>query len=207
MGARLRLTAIGFGLAFLLALTGWLLVGAPGTSSVNAASVDSTGWAGGLRPSGIPVMKLDGLKDQDGKPAALPHDVTIVTFLYTQCQDTCPTTAQQIRGAIDRLGKNAPPAIAISVDPKGDTPARARAFLADQGLQGRMEYLLGPPVALQRQWNIYGIQPQLANKDHSASVVLLDKTGRQRIGFPVDKLTPEGLAADITKLRAEPTTS
>lgn len=199
MGARVRITVIGFGIAFLLALTAWLLVGAPG--SAESSTVDSTGWAGALRPD-IPPQALDGLKDQDGAAASLPRDVTIVTFLYTSCEDTCPTTAQQIRGALDRLGKDAPPAIAISVDPKGDTGKSARAFLADQGLTGRMDYLLGPPVALQRQWNIYGIQPQTKDLEHSASVVLLDRTGKQRIGFPVDKLTPEGLAADVEKLRA-----
>lgn len=201
MSARVRLTAIAFGMAFLLALTIWLLVGSPG--SARTSSVDSTGWAGALRPD-IPAQPLDGLKDQDGRPAKLAKDVTIVTFLYTSCQDTCPTTAQQIRGALDRLGKDkAPPTIAISVDPTGDTPDSAKAFLADQSLKGRMNYLLGPPVALQRQWTIYGIQPQLKDSEHSASVVLLDKTGKQRIGFPVDKLTPEGLAADVEKLRAE----
>lgn len=199
MGTRIRITVVGFGLAFFAVLTGWLLVGAPG--AVGTASTDSSGWAGALRPD-IPVQRLDGLADEDGRPARLTDDVTIVTFLYTQCQDTCPTTAQQIRGALDRL-KDPPPVIAISVDPKGDTPKNARAFLADQGLLGRMDYLLGSPVALQRQWNIYGIQPQLANAEHSASVVLLDRTGHQRIGFPVDKLTPEGLAADVTRLRAE----
>ena len=201
MSARVRLTVIAFGMAFLLGLTVWLLVGSPG-SSARTSSVDSTGWAGALRPD-IPAQPLDGLKDQDGRPAKLTSDVTIVTFLYTSCEDTCPTTAQQIRGALDRLGKDAPPAIAISVDPTGDTPDSAKAFLADQGLQGRMNYLLGPPVALQRQWTIYGIQPQLKDSEHSASVVLLDKTGRQQIGFPIDKLTPEGLAADVQKLRAQ----
>ncbi len=201
MSARVRLTVIGFGTAFLLALTVWLFVGAPGTA--RSSSVDSTGWAGAIRPS-IPAQPLDGLSDENGKPAALPRDVTIVTFLYTSCEDTCPTTAQQIRGALDRLGDNAPPAIAISVDPTGDTAKSAKSFLADQGLKGRMQYLLGPPVALQRQWTIYGIQPQLKDSEHSASVVLLDRTGKQRIGFPIDKLTPEALVADVEKLRAEP---
>ncbi len=200
MSARVRLTVIGFGMAFMLGLTAWLLVGSPGTA--RSSSVDSTGWAGAIRPD-IPPQPLDGLKDQDGKPATLEDDVTIVTFLYTSCEDTCPTTAQQIRGALDRMGKDAPRAIAISVDPSGDTARSAQVFLADQGLKGRMDYLLGPNVALQRQWTIYGIQPQLKDSEHSASVVLLDRTGKQQIGYPVDKLTPEGLAADVEKLRTQ----
>ncbi|MBJ7470941.1 MAG: hypothetical protein JHD16_06540, partial [Solirubrobacteraceae bacterium] len=49
MGARVRLTAIAFGMAFLMALTGWLLLGAPGAAR-SSASIDSSGWAGAIRP-------------------------------------------------------------------------------------------------------------------------------------------------------------
>jgi protein SCO1/2 len=34
-------------------------------------------------------------------------------------------------------------------------------------------------------------------------VLLIDQRGRQRIGFPVDQLTPEGLAHDIRRLESE----
>jgi hypothetical protein len=34
-------------------------------------------------------------------------------------------------------------------------------------------------------------------------VLLIDRHGRQRIGFPVQQLTPEGLAHDIRRLQAE----
>lgn len=202
MGARIRLTVIGFGVLFMLALTSWLLLGAPGAArgDGSAAAGDRSAYAGATRPS-IPVQPLDGLVDQDGRPAALGGDVTIVTFLYTDCEDSCPTTAQQIRAAIDDLD-DPPPVYAISVDPVGDTPRTARKFLVDQSLLGRMRYLTGPPVALQRQWKVYGIQPQTRDDEHSLSTVLLDRTGRQRIGFPLDKLTPEGLAADVERLRA-----
>jgi protein SCO1/2 len=198
------MTVIGGGIAFLLALTIWLVAGAPGAQPQGTPAVG--GFAGSIRPPDMPVQQLDGLRDQDGKPVSLGGDVTVVTFLYTSCKDTCPTTAQQIRGALDRM-KNPPQAIAISVDPTGDTERSARSFLADQNLTGRMSYLLGAPVALQRQWQIYGIQPQLKDSEHTASVVLLDRTGRQRIGFPANKLTPEALAADVERLRAEPATT
>ena len=38
--------------------------------------------------------------------------------------------------------------------------------------------------------------------EHSAYVVLVDGSGMQRIGWPVDRLTPEGLAHDIRQLQA-----
>ncbi|MDO9355701.1 MAG: SCO family protein [Solirubrobacteraceae bacterium] len=202
MGARIRLTVIGFGLMFMLGLTGWLFLGTPGLPTSAAASQDASGYAGAIRPE-IPVQPLDGLTDEEGKPAKLGGDVTIVTFLYTNCEDSCPTTAQQIRAAIDDL-EDPPPVYAISVDPVGDTRKTAKKFLSDQSLLGRMRYMVGPPVALQRQWKVYGIQPQTREDEHSLSTVILDRTGRQRIGFPLDKMTPEGLAKDIETLRAEP---
>lgn len=161
-------------------------------------------WAGALRPQGIPPAEFR-LRDQDGRPATLAElrgKVSVVTFLYTTCEDTCPVTAQQIRGAMDRLGHDVP-VVAVAVDPPNDTAARARRFLARQRLTGRMRFLVGPERELQRQWRAYGIQPQSTDTEHSGSVVLLDRRGVQRIGFPVSKLTPEGLARDLRALESE----
>lgn len=201
MPARVRLTVIGFGTLFLLVLTLWLLVGAPGARPQSNMDV-TNGFAGAIRPE-IPVRELSGVHDEEGRPLRLPKgEVAIVTFLYTTCKDTCPTVGQQVRGALDRLDED-PPVIALSVDPLGDSERSARAFLADQGLLGRAHFALGPPVALQRQWDYYGVAPQTRERDHSAQVILLDRSGRQRIGFPADKLTPEALAHDVEVLRAE----
>lgn len=203
MNTRVVLTAATFGVVFFAALTGWLLFGAPGFPAPATASGDRSGFAGAIRPPGIPPSHLTGLVDERGRPARLPNEVTILTFAYTQCEDACPTTVQQIRVALDRLD-DPPPALVISVDPKLDTPERAKAFLADQSILGRVSFLTGPPAALQRQWRSYGIQPQTESAEHSLSVVILDRQGRQRIGFPLDKLTPDGLARDVAALRAEP---
>jgi protein SCO1/2 len=66
-----------------------------------------------------------------------------------------------------------------------------------------MRFLLGTARDLQPVWRAYGIAPQTAGRDHSAYVVLIDRRGRQRIGFPADRLTPEALAHDIGRLAAE----
>ena len=202
MNPRVLLTVTSFGLTFFAVLAGWLLLGAPG-SPAPAQAVDRTGFAGAIRPPGIPAQQLTGLVDEDGRPAQLPREVTIVTFAYTRCEDACPTTIQQVRGALDRLD-DPPPVLIVSVDPILDTPERAKAFLADQSVFGRMSYLTGPSPALQQQWRSYGIQPQTELDEHSVSVAILDGEGRQRIGFPLDKLTPEALARDVETLRAEP---
>ena len=135
------------------------------------------------------------LSDMRGKPV-------VVTFLYTTCRDTCPLTAQQIRVALDDLGHDVP-VVAVSVDPANDTPRRAQAFLLKQGLRGRMRWALGSARELQRLWRAYGIQPQSEDAEHTASTILLDGRGVQRVGFATSVLTPDGLAHDIAMLERE----
>ena len=163
----------------------------------------TSGFAGAIRPQGPPADFA--LRDQDGRVVRVADErgrPVIVTFMYTTCQNDCPTMAAQIRGALDDLGTDVP-VLAVSVDPKGDTPARAQRFLEKQRLTGRMSFLLGDSAQLQRVWRTFGIQPQEPNgKEHSASVVVLDRDGRQRVGFPVDQLTPEALARDVRTLQA-----
>ena len=161
-----------------------------------------TGFTGAVRPDGIPPAPFR-LRDQNGRVVTLADlrgRPAIVTFLYTTCEDTCPTTAAQIRGALDDLGGARVPAVAISVDPGNDTPERARRFLARQHLTGRMRFLLGTRAELAPLWKAYGIQPQGNGKEHSGSVVLLDRRGAQRVGHPASALTPEGLAHDLKAL-------
>ena len=159
---------------------------------------------GALRPPGIPPSDFR-LLDQDGNETTLADvrgEVTIVTFLYTTCEDTCPLTAQQVRGALDDLGHDVP-VLAFAVDPPRDTPERAQRFVAEQKMIGRMRFLTGSREELRRQWRAYGIRPQGDGFEHSAHVVLLDRDGVQRIGFPVEKLTPEALAHDVALLERD----
>jgi protein SCO1/2 len=161
------------------------------------------GFDGGLRPPGMPPIDF-ALKDQDGKVATLDQyrgQPVILTFMYSTCKDTCPLTAQQIKGALDQLGKDVP-TLAISVDPANDTPLNARRFVNQQGLTKRMRFLLGDRAQLEPIWKAYGIQPQSNKFEHTAYVVLVDAKGVQRVGWPVDKLTPEGLAHDLRLLGA-----
>ncbi|MDQ3093367.1 MAG: SCO family protein, partial [Actinomycetota bacterium] len=165
--------------------------------------------AGALRPPGIPPADF-ALRDQDGErvsTADVRGQVTVVTFLYTTCEDACPLVAQQIRGALDLLGRDVP-VLAVSVDPVGDTQRRARSFLLDQRLVDRMDFLLGSSEELRPVWDAFGIQPQTVREDgpdsdHSVSVVLLDRDGVQRIGYPINGLTPDALAGDIALLESE----
>jgi cytochrome oxidase Cu insertion factor (SCO1/SenC/PrrC family) len=183
--------------------------GAGGTSteadSVGAPSV--TGFDGALLP-GNPRPHEFTLTDQYGRRVSLREErgrVTILTFLYTASRTTAPLIAQQIRGALDELPRDVP-ALAVSVDPLGDTPARVRAFLRGSSLSGRLEYLTGTPAQLRAVWRAYAVVPASAGAvayERSAFVVLLDKAGAERVDFPVEELTPEALAHDVRRLQSE----
>jgi protein SCO1 len=162
--------------------------------------------SGARRPPGMPAARF-ALRDQDGRTVRasdLRGRPVVVSFLYTRCRDTCPLIADQVRGALDDLGGDAVPYVAVSVDPSGDTPAAARAFLLRHGLTGRARYLLGTPAQLARVWRQFGVRPQRVRNtrqdDHSASTVILDARGVQRVGFTPDTITPEGVAHDVRAL-------
>jgi protein SCO1/2 len=162
-------------------------------------------FEGSLRPPDVPPADFR-LVDQDGETVTLRQfrgTPVVVTFLYTTCEDTCPLTAQQIRGALDDLGHDVP-VLAIAVDPPNDTAEKARRFLAEQRMTGRMRFLLGPDAELRRQWKAYGTQRQTSKQEHSGYTILLDRRGVQRIGFPADQVTPEALAHDLALLEREP---
>jgi protein SCO1 len=198
MPARIRLALFVTALLALCAALGVALFDRPGAPSTSVA------FAGALRPE-IPPQDFR-LRDQDGTTVSLRQfrgRVVVLTFMYTTCKDTCPLTATQIRGALDDLDHDVP-ALAVSVDPVNDTPARAKKFLFQRGLSDdRMRFLLGSRAQLAPIWKAYGILPQGKAFDHSAYVLLIDRHGRQRIGFPVQQLVPEDLAHDIRRLQAE----
>jgi len=175
-------------------------------------TVSPSGFAGAVSPPGARAAGFR-LRDQDGALATLAAErgrVTVLTFLYTTCEDTCPIAASQILGALEELGPSGKDvaALAVSVDPAHDTAARARRFLLARGLTGRMRFALGDEAQLRPVWGAYGVQPQGPDPDaedyeHSARVVLVDKRGFQRVAFPIDQLTPPALAHDIRRLQAE----
>ncbi len=198
MQPRLRLALFLAGLFALTAAAAVLLFAAGDKVPRSAA------FEGAVRPPGIAPADF-GLRDEDGKAvrlAAMRGTPVVVTFLYTTCEDTCPLTVDQIRAGLDELGHDVP-VIAVSVDPKNDTSRAAKRFSLQRQMTGRMRWVLGDQPQLERLWTAYGVQPQSDTTEHSASTVLLDKRGRQRVGFATSVLTPDALAHDIAALERE----
>jgi protein SCO1/2 len=181
------------------------VVGASLASRGGGETALADGWAGAIRPADQPVPAF-ALRDQDGRTvtsASLRGKPTVFAFVYTTCRDTCPAQVQTIRQALDdtHAGVNV---VAVTVDPSTDTPRLAKTFMLQQSMTGRMRLLLGTRAELEPVWAGFAIQPQSKGLEHSAEIVLADRAGMQRIGFPFDHLTTDGLAHDIAKLAGRP---
>ena len=199
MPARLRLVLTALTVCAAAAVIGASLA----MSGDDGGTGQTKGWAGAVRPAGLAVPDFS-LTDQDGKTvtsASLRGKPTVYAFIYSTCQDTCPAQVQTIRQALDTTKADVN-VVGITVDPKTDTPKLATTFLLKQTMTGRMRFLLGTRAQLEPVWKAFGIRPQSTALEHSAHVVVADTDGMQRVGFPFDHLTPEGLGHDMAKLAA-----
>ena len=160
-------------------------------------------FEGATTPPGVRAPDFE-LRNQDGRPVSmrsLRGRPVVVTFIRSRCDETCTPAAQQIKGALDDLGRDVP-VLAVSVDPAEDTPPSARHFLEQQRMVGRMDWVLGTRAELGRLWKGFAIQPQEGELEHQARIALIDGRGYQRVGFPLDQATPERIAHDLAVLGA-----
>ena len=102
------------------------------------------------------------LKDQHGtvvSTSALRGKVVALTSLYTHCPDACPLIADMVHKAYQRLGEGARRValVAVSVDPRGDTPEAVRTFLATHHVEQELTYLTGSFAELKAVWRSYYI--------------------------------------------------
>jgi protein SCO1/2 len=118
------------------------------------------------------------LRDQDGHPqslAAARGNVVILTFLYSTCHDLCPAQASLIGEAVGKVGGHGVMVYGVSVDPVGDTPARAKEFLRLRGLDVPIvKFLLGTRKQLEPVWAAYGISPINATPSEALAAAVAD---------------------------------
>ena len=170
-----------------------------------AVLAPSSPFEGATMPAGVRAPDFS-LRDENGRRVTMKEyrgEVVVVTFLYSHCTMECPAQAQQIKGALDDLGHDVP-ALAISVDPAGDKPRSVKRFNRKMEMTGRLRWVLGDMTAMRKLWRAFAIVPQSDDQEHMARIVLIDKRGRQRVGFPASQITPERLVHDIRVLEREP---
>jgi len=209
MGRRAQLLLLGAAVALAAAFAVVATVAGPSGHSdsspqVSAGATSTSGFDGAALPAGVSAADFT-LTDRRGRAVSLSDyrgHVVVLAFPYSSCGATCVVIAQQIRGALDELARPAA-VLFVSADPAADTPARVSRFLSQVSLSGRVVYLSGPASKLRAVWREYRVAPASAGRtafDRSASVLLIDGLGHERVVFDLEQLTPESLAHDIRTL-------
>lgn len=149
------------------------------------------------------------LRNYLGRPVNIDSyrgKAVLVTFLYTNCPDVCPLIASNLRVALNLMGRTSSKVqvIAVSVDPRGDTPKAVAKFVARHGMTGRMQYLIGSGKELARVWQAWGVgserdlqQPQFIN--HTGLVYGITASGK-RLTIYASSFQPAEIAHDVPEL-------
>jgi len=151
------------------------------------------------------------LRDSTGRLVTLSQfrgKAVLLTFIYDHCPDVCPLIVGNLHNALLRLGSQAGKVqiVAVSVDPKGDTPKTVNKFLAAHEMTGRMRYLIGSFKQLAPVWRSYGVEvqgtPDSREVGHTAFVYGITASGRRRGLYP-SNLQPSWIVHDVPLLAAQ----
>jgi protein SCO1/2 len=192
----------------LIALTTLVAAALIAIVAVALAARHSSGkddFDGSLLPAGVRAPAFS-LRDQDGRPVSMAEfrgRPVIATFLYSHCKDTCPAEARLINQAVNELGSPPATVVAFTVDPANDTRASVHAFLRKEKISAPFRWVLGTKAQLAPIWKGYAVTPQRADEEHMARIVLIDKQGMQRVGYPFDQTSPDRIAHDMRLLARE----
>ena len=152
---------------------------------------------------------LSTLRNYQGQPvnlASFRGKAVFVTFLYTHCPDVCPLIASHLHTVLAQLGSRARNVqlIAVSVDPRGDTPGAVAAFLREHQLVGQMQYLIGSAKQLAPVWSAWYVgssrdvgKPDLVS--HSALVYGISASGKLTTIYAAN-FAPSQIAHDVAPL-------
>jgi protein SCO1/2 len=160
----------------------------------------------GSRPAAGLTLPPFELRDDQGRlvrSTDLRGKALAVTFLDTECTEACPIIGAQVSQAMKALGddRGRVEALAITVDPVGDSQERIEQFLARYRATGTLRYLDGTVAELRPVWQGFQVASSLDSGNsnlHSAPVRVYDGEGRWRstLHAGVD-LTPADLAHDL----------
>jgi len=173
--------------------------------------VASSKYSGSLASPAEPEPPLS-LRNYKGESVNIDRyrgKAVLVTFLYTKCPDVCPIIASNLGVALNLMGSakaSKVQVIAVSVDPRGDTPAAVASFLARHGVLDRMQYLIGSAHELAKTWKAWGVgsereaqQPQFIN--HSGLVYGVSASGKVTTLYAAN-FTPQEIVHDAPLLAA-----
>ncbi len=177
------------------------LSGGGGSSTTVSAGelMGQATWGRGARPA--PNFELP---DQGGRPISLESlrgDEVLLTFLGSQCLDSCPKEARSLATALRLLPAAArPTVVVVSRDAHGASPELVRRAARRLGidLASGWHWLFGAPADLAPVWRAYGARGGTSRP----IAYLIDRAGYERAGF-LYPFPPNWLLDDIRIVRSE----
>jgi cytochrome oxidase Cu insertion factor (SCO1/SenC/PrrC family) len=170
------------------------------------------GYIGSVPPRGyrVPDFTLTSYRGRRVSMHSERGKVVVLTFLDTVCTDQCPPIAHAVGRAIAHLSpalRTRTVALAVSVDPRRDTPTSVQHFLRERRALV-IDFLTRPVPALFQVWKRYHILSTFSSRNdniHSAEVMIIDPSGVwvSSLSDEID-LTPASLAHDIRVASTDP---
>jgi protein SCO1/2 len=158
------------------------------------------------------------LLDSDSTSVEFPGDykgdISVISFIFTNCPDVCPIITANMsniqRELEDTSGVNF---IEISFDPERDTPSALKDYKKAYKLNDQFSLLTGDSKTIDPlldRLEIYAekIYPDSLVQDsseytirHSNTLYLMDQQGRIRAEYPAHAVPPKHIVEDIQYLR------
>ncbi len=178
------------------------------TVTTDAAAEVAEYSGGTVSPvTAAPELGLHTWNGKDVRIGDYRGKAMLVTFVYTSCPDVCPLIIDNLVRVKERLGPDAKrlEIVAVSVDPKGDTPAAVKRFLTAHRATGRVDYLIGSRRQLEAAWARWGIAARVdpANPDlveHSGVIWGVDPKGRRVTFYPATGFDVADIESDVRNL-------
>lgn len=157
-------------------------------------------------PKVAPLLRLNNSLGQPVNLAQYKGKAVLLTFIYTHCPDVCPLIVSHLKTAQALLGPKAKglQIVAVSTDPRGDTPQTVAAFLKAHGMTDQMQYLIGSRQELGHVWKDWNIvvNPAKSGRDlveHSALIYGIAANGKVTTLYPAN-FKPSQIVHDVPLL-------
>lgn len=170
-------------------------------------------WAEGVLKPGDAVPDFT-LTDQNGAQVSFKSfrgKAVLLTFLYTRCPypDKCPMIASklsQLRVIADKMGdaRNRFEIVAVSIDPKKDTPKVLKSYASHLGGDpSGYTFLTGKPADIARVAGGFGVlywDDEKGVIDHNLRTALIDTKGKVYTVLPGSDWKVDEVAARLKEI-------
>lgn len=168
----------------LIALTTVLLL------CITSIPTSIAGGGDGIHYNGLNLNRepIDShvLIDQNGNPYSTTHtiaDATIVAFIFTRCDDVCPTITQNLKAVQNQVEDLDVQFMSITVDPDYDTPERLKEYMDKHDVT--WPHLTGEYNDVSDVWTEFYVQVCQEYID-SRNNICFDEMQRSKLGMDMN---------------------